>query len=360
MPTRRSVAPARIEEAAMNDQTEFLDLMEGAERQRLARRRFIRLCGGAAAMTGGMSLLAGCGDDDDDTAAPAPTPTPTPSGAITDVDILNFALQLEYLEGAYYAYAVSGSGVDPALLTGTGTQGEVATGSGAGAARAVEFTDRVVQEYAREIAADEIGHIRFLRETLGASRVAQPAINLSGSASVTVAGASTVGAFTAAARAAGIIGAGDVFDPFASDENFLIGSYLLTDVGVSAYRGAARLITDKTYLEASAGILATECYHDAAIRSELWRRGLTVPSLYATVTRISDARDGLDGAGETDQDIGTATAANIVPTDADGWVLGRSAAQVLNVVFQSPAAVTSGGFFPAGLNGTIRSSAANG
>lgn len=343
----------------MSDPIEFLDLMERAEQQRQARRGFIRLCGGAAAMTGGLALLSGCGDDNNGS-SPTPSPTPTPSGAMTDVAVLNFALQLEYLEGAYYAYAVSGSGVDGALLTGMGTQGAVVTGSGAGAARAVDFSDDVVAEYAREIAADEIGHIRFLRETLGSARVAQPAINISGSASVETAGATTVGAFTAAARAAGVVGASDIFDPYANDESFLIGAYLLTDVGVSAYRGAAKLLTNKTYLEASAGILAAECYHDATIRAELWRRGLTVPSIYTRVSQISALRDSLDGAGETDQDIGTAAAANVVPTDSDGLVLGRSAAQVLNVVFQSSAAVTGGGFFPAGLNGTLLTSGAGG
>lgn len=345
----------------MSDQIEFLELMERAEQQRVARRRFIRLCGGAAAMTGGLSMLAACDDDDDDDDVdPAPTPTPTPTTGVTDPDILNFALQLEYLEGAYYTYAVSGQGINAALQTGTGVQGAVVTGSGAGAARAVQFTDPVVAEYAREIAADEVGHIRFLREALGSAAVAQPAINLSGSASVTVGTGTAVGAFTAAARAAGVIGANDIFDPFANDENFLIGAYLLSDVGVTAYRGSARLITSKTFLEAAAGILATECYHDGVIRSELWRRGLTVPSIYTRITQISNARDGLDGASETDQDIGTATTANLVPTDANGWVLGRTAPQVLNVVFQNRAAVTNGGFFPAGLNGTIKTSAANG
>ena len=49
----------------MSDQIEFLDLMERAEHQRQARRSFIRLCGGAAAMTGGLSLLSACDDDDD-------------------------------------------------------------------------------------------------------------------------------------------------------------------------------------------------------------------------------------------------------------------------------------------------------
>ncbi|ONF95281.1 ferritin-like domain-containing protein [Sphingomonas jeddahensis] len=349
----------------MSDQIEFLDLMERAETQRRARRSFIRLCGGAAAMTGGLSLLAACDDEDNDlipapTPSPTPSPTGTPTPAVSDADVLNFALQLEYLEGNYYSYAVSGQGIPANLQTGAGTQGAVIAGTGGGAARKVEFSDRIVEQYAREIAFDELGHIGFLRRTLGNAAVAQPVINLSGSATVTVGNATPVGAFTAAARAAGVIGPNDIFDPFANDENFLIGSYLLTDVGVTAYRGSARLITNKTFLEASAGILATECYHDGVIRSELWRRGLTVPSIYTRITQISNARDGLDGSSDTDQDIGTAATANLVPTDAGGLVLGRTAPQVLNVVYQNRAAVTAGGFFPAGVNGTIRTSAANG
>ena len=218
------------------------------------------------------------------------------------------------------------------------------------------FTDPVVQQYAREIAFDEIGHITFLRNALGSAAAAQPAINLSGSATVTIGNATPVGAFTAAARAAGVVGPNDIFDPFANDENFLIGSYLLTDVGVTAYRGAARLISNKTFLEAAAGILATECYHDGVIRAELWRRGLTTPAIYGQIARISESRDLLDGGDDTDQDIGTAAVANLVPTDPGGLVIGRTGQQVLNVVYQSRSAVQSGGFFPAGVNGTIRAS----
>jgi len=84
----------------MSDQTEFLDLMERAEHQRRARRNFIRLCGGAAAMTGGLALLSGCNDDDD--GEPAPTVSPTPTPTVSDADVLNFAIQLEFLEGFYF------------------------------------------------------------------------------------------------------------------------------------------------------------------------------------------------------------------------------------------------------------------
>ncbi|WP_174278868.1 ferritin-like domain-containing protein [Sphingomonas bacterium] len=339
----------------MRHEQAILDVLDRAENQRRARRTFIRMCGGAAVMAG---LLAACKDDDDNVSAPS-VGASTGTSAITDPDILNFALNLEYLEANYYTYAVTGVGIAASLQTGTGTQGAVITGSGTGAARAVSFSDAVVAQYAREIAGDEIAHVTFLRSQLGGSAVAQPAINLSGSASVSIpSGGTAVGAFTAAARAAGVIGANDLFDPFLNDTNFLIGSYLLTDVGVSAYRGSARLITNKTFLEASAGILAVEAYHDGVIRSTLYARGVTDATIYPNITKISNSRDSLDGSTDLDQDIGTATTANLVPTDANSLTLGRTASQVLNVVYLNAAAVAGGGFFPAGVNGTIRSSAA--
>jgi len=349
----------------MTDQTSMLEMLEKAENQRSARRNFIRLCGGAAAMTGGLSLLAACGGDNDDpaptpTPSATPTPTPTATTAQVDIDVLSFALQLEYLEANYYNYAAFGTGIAAGLQTGTGTQGAVITGTGAGAARQVSFGDQIVAQYAREIAADELAHVTFLRSALGTAAPAQPSINLSGSASVTAPSGTVVGAFTAAARAAGVIGATDIFDPYANDENFLIGSYLLTDVGVSAYRGSARLITNKTFLEASAGILATESYHDAVIRSTLYARGIAAPTIFTNIQKISDSRDSLDGPSDLDQGIGTAATANLVPTDANGLVLGRTATQVLNVVYLNAAAGTSsGGFFPAGVNGNIRATVAN-
>ena len=261
--------------------------------------------------------------------------------------MLNFALNLEYLEAQFYSFAALGSGLASNLLDGRGTQGQ-ATGG-----RRVNFTDPLVAQYAREIASDERAHVAFLRSALGSSAVAQPAIDI---------GTSPNGAFSSAARAAGLVGAGQSFDPYASDENFLLAAYIFEDVGVTAYKGASPLITNKTFLEAAAGILAAEAYHAGLVRTVLYRKGLQTPALIDASEAISNARDSLDGMSDLDQGLrprstpfGEGT--NIVPTDANAIVYSRSAGQVLNIAYLTAMSTTGGGFFPNGVNGNIRMSA---
>jgi hypothetical protein len=330
----------------MIDQDTLIEVLALGEERRAARRNFLKTAGAVAV---GGTLLAACADDDEDQLPPYVETPPTQGGTSptqNDADILNFALNLEYLEANYYISSAFGSQLNDTARTGVGTQGAVTGG------RAVPFADATVAAYAREIAADESAHVQFLRQQLGSAAVAMPAINIDGGAS---------GAFTAAARSAGVIGATETFDPYANENNWLLGGMLLSDVGVTAYKGAARLINSPVILEAGAGILAVEAYHSGLLRTLLYRRGLDTPVLRTNANRISDARDALDGPADLDQGITgpDATASNIVPADGNGIVFGRTAAQVLNIAYLNRAAVTSGGFFPAGVNGTIRASAAN-
>ena len=313
----------------MAEEAELIEALEARAARRYERREFFRTMGAVAAMSGGLALTAGL--------TPAIAQT-----APSDADVLNFALNLEYLEAQFYYFASYGVGLPPSELTGTGTQGPVNGG------RAVNFTDASVRAYAREIANDERAHVVFLRTALGAAAVAQPAIDIS---------AGPNSAFSNAARAAGLIGAGASFDPYANDDNFLLGAFIFEDVGVTAYKGASPLITNKTFLEAAAGILAVEAYHAAIVRTTLFARGM---SLIDATEAISGARDSLDGPTDLDQGVRPiGEASNIFPSDADGLAFSRTTGQVLNIVYLTRAAVTAGGFFPNGVNGTIRASAAN-
>lgn len=343
----------------MIQQDTFLAALDACDRRRVERRRFLKVAGGAAASAGTLSMLAACGGNDSSSGTPSPTPTPSSTGSpsptpsptpqFAEVDVLNFALQLEYLEATFYSFAAFGTDLPASQVTGTGNGGAVVGG------RAASFTDATVRGYAREIAGDELAHVAYLRQALGSAAVARPAINIDGSAT---------GAFTAAARAAGVVGSTATFDPYADDNSFLLAAFLFEDVGVTAYRGAITSIRAKATIEAAAGIHAVEAYHAGLIRTSLYVRGVDTGSLITATTAISNARDQLDGGGtDLDQPIaGTDTVANIVPADSNGLVFARSPAQVLNILFLTPPvdpanpkpAATSGGFFPNGVNGNLK------
>jgi hypothetical protein len=300
------------------------------------RRRFLSSAGLAGlGIVGASTLVAGSAKADK---------VSTEAAAISDASVLNFALNLEYLEAQFYLHAVTGEGLPSSMTAGTGTHGSVSGG------RKVNFRSRNIREYAHEIASDERAHVKFLRTALGTAAVAQPAIDLKKS-------------FSAAAQAAGIVRPGHSFDAFSCEENFLLAAFLFEDVGVTAYKGAAPLIKNKTYLDAAAGILAVEAYHAANVRTSLYAAeggllgtGLFSRDLRKAAGKLSDARDSLDGKTDDDQGISNGGTANIVPTDANGLAYGRSAANVLNIVYLTPKKATSGGFFPHGVNGQITSS----
>jgi hypothetical protein len=313
------------------------------------RRLFFRNAGAMGLGVVGGAMLGACGGSDNGGAIAQSAPA-----ANADVDILNFALNLEYLEAQFYQYAVFGTGLPANMLTGTGTQGSVVGGT------QVPFRDPLVAAYAKEIAGDEIAHVAFLRSALGSAAVAQPQID--------VGGTDPNGAFSTAARAAGLVGPGVAFNPYASDENFLLGAFIFEDVGVTAYKGASPLITNKTYLEAAAGILAVEAYHAGLVRTVLFAKGMATPSLITSALAISNLRDMLDNSVDDDQGIagadGNATsipagaASNIVPTDANGLAFSRAVGDVLNIVYGTATAATKGLFFPNGVNGNFNTSTA--
>ncbi len=328
----------------MAEEVNIVDALDARVKRREERRDFFKAVGGAAMFAGGATIAVGGGF----TALQAQT-------APTELDVLNFALNLEYLEAQFYYYASYGAGLPSSILGGTGTAGAViATGAGA-----VPFADVGVRAYAREIADDERAHVEFLRTAIGATAVAQPVIDVS---------ATPTSAFSNAARAAGLIGTGATFNPYADDDSFLLGAFIFEDVCVTAYKGAASaLINHKTFLEAAAGILAVEAYHAAIVRTTLYGRGIATPSarLIEATEAISNARDSLDGTSDLDQGVANVSdpsglpTSNIVPLDGNGLAFSRTPGQVLNIVYLNRAAVTLGGFFPAGVNGTIRASAAN-
>lgn len=325
----------------------------------LSRRKFIA---GVGASAGAVAVLGatGCGSS-----------SSSASTTVTDVDILNFALNLEYLEAQFYLYAATGAGLDssditPGSASGYETMGTVTPGNAA----MVAGLTSAQQQILNEIAYEEQEHVRFLRSALGSAAVPMPNIDLSFFGPLAVAATITTAA----------TGAGS-FNPFSSFDYFLVGAFIFEDVGVTAYSGAAPLISSAGvaagYLTAAAGIMAVEAYHAGYVRTSLTGRAIAagsaaaypylaaanlVEDLRATLTVGDSAAPSTSGSVETLLTLPTSltTPSAIVAASAASAVgFSRTVNQVLHIVYGSPTVgVAKGGFFPNGINSPLATTTA--
>ena len=253
-----------------------------------ARRNFIKNVGLAGAGIAAGVVIQGCSDNS--------TSTNPKAQSIPETDVLNFALNLEYLEAEFYSVAVTGNTLSSSVTGGTST----ATGGAK-----VTFSDTRIADIANEIYNDEVLHVKYLRTALGGVAVAEPAINVNA------------------------LGIG-----FGSQAEFLTLARAFEDTGVSAYAGAATLLTGNN-LQAAAQILATEAYHAGNIRLNVVQQGITVT-----------ATDSLDVVPDE---------MHFFTVDTNALAIKRTPSQVLAIVYANAAAGTaSGGFYPNGMNGNIK------
>lgn len=132
------------------------------------------------------------------------------------VDVLNYALTLEYLEDEFYKMGNTASGLIPAKY------------------------QRVFQQ----IGKHEDQHVKLLRGALGSAAVAKPTFDFSAN-----------GAFP---------------NPFGNFDTFVFLSHAFEDTGVRAYKGqAGALINDPAILEVALQIHSNEARHAAKSRAIL-------------------------------------------------------------------------------------------
>jgi ferritin-like protein len=220
--------------------------------------------------------------------------------AVTDGDILNFALNLEYLEAEFYTVAATGKRIEE---LGIGVSGRGRAGATVGGSK-VSLDDRV-GAITQQIAQDEQNHVTYLRTALRSAAVAKPDINLAA------------------------LGVG-----FSNQAEFLTVAAIFEDVGVSAYGGAAPLIDNSRILAVAARIALTEAQHAGVLRLLASDGKLAVPQVDTTSVPPLGQPNGrlffVDGAG-------------LSPV--------RTTSEVLRIVYAGGR--NEGGFFPNGFNGTI-------
>ncbi len=265
------------------------------------------------------------------TVARANTPAPVPLNT-SDINILNYLLNLEYLTAQFYTRATTGQNIQSqgVAVTGRDTMGSVTIKANP----QVPFVTSAIEQYANQIAADERSHVQLIRGLLGNRAIAQPNMNLEGS-------------FTTMAVDAGFISSGATFDPFGDELSFLLGAYFFEDVTVTAYRGMITSISNDTALSEIAGLLGTEGYHSGNVRTKVFEYNTTAQSISGL---ISDLRENLDGTGNDDQGVvADDGSANIFLTNGSGIVFQRTMRQVLDIFYLQTNA-SKGGFFPSGIN----------
>jgi Ferritin-like domain len=266
------------------------------------RRSFLKTIGTA---TAGVAALSVAGI------------TPAEAQTSTEIAVLKFALNLEYLEAEFYTYALYGRGIE---TFGIGTSGEAngsnpASGGQTTGGKKVSFTNAFTDGTyfsADQIGTDERSHVALLRTALGSQAIAKPTINLNA------------------------LGFG-----FDNQYDFLKLSRIFEDIGVSAYAGAAGLLTTSSVITTAARILATEAEHVAAVRLQLAIFKVPVSAL--------------DGADLVPPPVG-AMGQILSINRANGLPATRTPGQVLHLAFGGKADATSGGFFPSGVNGALTTS----
>ena len=130
----------------MEDQTALKELRQGDE---ASRKRFLKMVGGAGAAGALAIFAAACGDDDDESSSSSTSERKAAGSSKGDLEIVNYALTLEYLEADFYQQVLDSG----------------------------EIKDPKIGEIAKGIAEDEMEHVAALTATvkqLGGKPAAKP------------------------------------------------------------------------------------------------------------------------------------------------------------------------------------------
>lgn len=264
------------------------------------RRKFLKTLGAATAAVTAMGVA---------------TPSAEAQSS-TELAVLNFALNLEYLEAEFYTYGQYGYGIEGFNIktSGVANGSNPTTGGTTTGGKKVTFSNSLVftGPITAEIGSDERAHVVLLQSFLGSQAIAKPNLNLNA------------------------LGIG-----FGNQNEFLTLARIFEDIGVTAYAGAAYLLTTPLVIQTAARILAVEALHVGSIHTQIARLNITSPML--------------DGADLVPPPTGAQN--QYLPINiSNGLPALRSVGQVLNLAYGGTG-LTQGAFFPNGINGAFAGTA---
>lgn len=155
-----------------------------------------------------------------------------------DVEILNYALTLEYLEAAFY---------DEALAKGR--------------------LEGSVRNFAQVVGAHENAHVQTLLGVLGSQATKKPSFDFKGTTN--------------------------------DQKTFLSTAKTLEDTGVAAYQGQATRVQSDTVLASAGAILAVEARHAAWVRNLIaaGKGLLPAPEAFSKPMSMQEVLDAVEGTG---------------------------------------------------------------
>ncbi|KAG4990385.1 hypothetical protein JHK87_023842 [Glycine soja] len=263
----------------------------------------------------------------------------------SDVDLLEFPLNLEYLEAEFFLFGSLGYGLD--VVAPNLTEGGPPP-IGARLAR----LDSLVRDIILQFGFQEVGHLRAIKSTVRG--FPRPLLDLS------------TASFAKVMNSAFGRPLVPPFDPYANSINYLLASYVIPYVGLTGYVGANPLLQNATSKRLVAGLLGVESGQDAVIRTLLYEyRTLSVQPYNVTVAeftnRISMLRNNLGGSGLKDEGLvvpreqgaeGRVTG-NILVGDKDSLSYPRTPREILRIIYGGGDEHVPGGFYPKGASGRI-------
>ncbi|XP_057837730.1 ferritin-like catalase Nec2 [Cryptomeria japonica] len=263
----------------------------------------------------------------------------------TEIDLLEFPLNLEYLEAEFFLFGAFGYGLDqvaPELVSG----GPPPTGA------VKAHLDPLVQDVIKQFAYQEVGHLRAIKATV--KGFPRPHLDLSAQQFAKV--------FDTAFHTK----LNPPFDPYANSVNYLLASYVIPYVGLTGYVGANAHLRSKTAKRLLAGLLGVESGQDAVIRTLLYRikDEKVAPYKYTVAEftdRLSTLRNQLGYTRTVDEGLVVKKSlgaegmveGNILAGDKYSVAYGRNPAQILRIVYSSGNESIPGGIFPHGGGGNI-------